>query len=250
MQRGSWRPHRFLLAIALAVSLSGCRPSASDTTASGSDAPQAESGTVYGEIDGPVLAAGQQDRTRITVERIVVSSAGEAGSDGTLPGEPLATAAAGKAPSEMRARDTVALMPEDFAIGILQDTVVASVELRSAAEAIITFLRGLAAGEVTASIVDPNVLDDLRRSLEPELRQGLVPSTARIGAVEESGDLAWAKVRLFGPGRVEGEVYLARHTGGWAVADVQLDLRALSAPYEPSGEPFFPASYRWLLINS
>ena len=257
-----WRQLPFLSAALLVLALAGCQPRAdtaqTEEAASpgGASASPAGTGAVASPDGDPAsstaavatLATGQQARTRIAVERPSSSEPPPGGADRS-PDAALAPGAAGKAPTELHASAAAPLMPEDFAIGPLQDAVAGPAPIRDAVEVIVGFLRGLADGQLAVDLVDQEVLADLRRSLGPELQQGPLPVAARVGAIEEDGDTAWARVRLFGTGRVDGEIYLVRRAKDWRVTDVQVDLRGLAVPYEAAGEPFFPASYRWLLIN-
>ena len=233
------------LLAAAALVVVGCQRAADEPAAQHGTAPP-DSAVPVAPAEGAQAntAAGGQARTRIAVE---AASAAARSPDSRVPEETLA--AASGPPPALRATDTAPLMPEDFAIGPLQDTVAGAADQRAVAEIVVRFLRGLAAGEVPAELVDAAVRDDVRRSLEPELQQGLLPSSARVGVIDGEGEAAWANVRLFASGRVEGEIYLWRRAEGWWITDVQIDLNGLQLPYEGRGEAFFPSSYRWLLIN-
>ena len=233
------------LLAATAFVVVGCQRAADEPAAQHGTAPPNSAVPLASVAEGQAnIAAGGQARTRIAVEP---PSAAAPSPDSRVPAETL-SATSGPPPA-LRATDTEPLMPEDFAIGPLQDTVAGAADQRAVAEIVVRFLRGLAAGEVSAELVDASVRDDVRRSLEPELQQGLLPSSARVGVVDAEGEAAWANVRLFAGGRVEGEIYLRRRAEGWWIADVQIDLNGLQLPYEGRAETFFPSSYRWLLIN-
>jgi hypothetical protein len=206
--------------------------------------------------DAATAGAGATAGTRVGVER-PTSAAGT-----PLAGTPDASTAVGavdgpdgtdkarSAPSDqLRATRVSPLMPEDFRIGPLQDTITGDVDARRAAAIVAGFLRELANGQVATDLVEESQSTGLQRSLAPLLADGNRPRFARIGRVRVDQETARANVRLFAAGRVEGEVYLDRTTAGWRIADFQVDLAALSLPYAPAAEDFFPASYRWLLVN-
>ena len=199
-------------------------------------------------------ADGGQAQARIAVGRPKDSlPSGEGAAAGPAAASSSASARTGRPggalPHTLRAATTVPLMPEDFVIGPLQDSVRASADARGVTSIVLRFLRALATGDVDAALLDPAVRDDVLRSLAPELEAEALPTAVRLGAVNAVENAARVNVRLFGSGRVAGEIYLIRRAGGWWITDVQVDLAALRTPYQGRGKPFFPSSYRWLLIN-
>ncbi len=136
------------------------------------------------------------------------------------------------------------IMPEDFRIGPLQDTLQASREQLAVTRVVEGFLRELSRSKIDPQYLDPLVREELLRSLIWYVEQDFVPERYRIGRIDrEGGAEARVGVRLFrGEGSAEGELYLAETGGTWYISDVQVGLEVLAEPRPQPAEKFVPAA--------
>ncbi len=149
------------------------------------------------------------------------------------------------------------VLPEDFKIGPLADLAASGKNEREIASVAGSFLDGLKEGKVIAEAIDSNVREELDRSLQYYLEQGLVPLSYRLGSItippaEPSDEAqsqpkrAWMNIRLFGsPGVCEGELYLLASAGRWYISDLQINLDGLSQSYTREQEKYYPSIYGW-----
>ena len=222
----AWRA--FFAATLLAVLLAGgCsrgrpqRPAAPQTGTPADAAPAAAPATPATEKDKP--------RTAITLEKAEPAA-----------GRPPARPVSEKTPLLSLERDG-RLMPDDFRIGPLQDTLQAAGPSLAAARVLERFLGGLARGKVDPQYIEPEGREELTRSLGWYLEGGFVPDRFRIGRIEREEEETRCRVRLFrGESSTEGEVYLSESGGTWYIADVQIGLDLLGESPEPRGERFVP----------
>ena len=141
------------------------------------------------------------------------------------------------------------VLPEDFAIGSLQDT--APSESRDAAVlAILTvFAEKLLKSEVHADSFDEERKMLLSNSLQYYVENRMMPDDIRFGIIryDASGN-GYLAVRLFtDKGRSTGEIFLGRRDGQWYITDLQLDLQTLTKEYESGGDRYLPSRYRSVL---
>ncbi len=149
------------------------------------------------------------------------------------------------------------VLPEDFNIGPLADLMASGKSEREIASVAGRFLEGLKEGKVIAETIDSNVREELDRSLQYYLEQGLVPRSYRLGSItmpptEPSDEAqsqpkrAWMNIRLFGsPGVCEGELYLLATAGRWYISDLQINLDGLHQSYTREQEKYYPSIYGW-----
>jgi hypothetical protein len=210
--------------------------------------------------------AGQRARSRETAG----SRAPEAGEvvpsrEITLQREPESRPEKpGGAAAQLLPLESPTRLPEDVRIGPLTDLLTpAGAAERQIVRVANRVLEGLSAGKVIEQALLPDVRDDLGRSLQYSIDQGLIPRNFRLGAIYFEEDTAayateggparpagtaWLNVRLFGdPGAAEGELYLSSSGGEWYVSDLQVAFPLLAEPYERSGEKYIPSVYGWRL---
>lgn len=141
------------------------------------------------------------------------------------------------------------VLPEDFKIGSLQDTVVS--EGRDAAVlAILTvFAEKLLKREIHADSFDEEKKMLLRNSLQYYVENRMMPDDIRFGVIRyDAAGNGYLAVRLLtGKGRSTGEIFVGRRDERWYITDLQLDLQALVREYEPEGDRFVPSRYRSVL---
>jgi len=118
-------------------------------------------------------------------------------------------------------------MPEDFSLGPLQSLQPASKQEAAALATARSFLDGIAAGKIDASLFLPEARDALSALLSPApLKEGESLSPARLGALGIEGDSASLRVRLPAPegaARTEGVISLRERDGTWYVEALAID---------------------------
>ncbi len=179
---------------------------------------------------GTPPAQGERPRQSITLEKV----------DPAAADRPPVRAVSEQTPLLSLDRDG-RLMPEDFRIGALQDTLQGGREL-AIDRVVERFLGELAKARIDSGSLDPSLRDELVRSLTWYVSGGFVPDRFRIGRISrEEGAEACAHVRLFrGENSAEGDVYLSASDGTWYITDVQVGLDMLGETPEPSGDRFVP----------
>jgi hypothetical protein len=159
----------------------------------------------------------------------------------------------------MLAQPAAPLLPEDFVIGPLADSLGGSRAERLARSTATRFLSGLASGKAPAAEILPERREELARSLQYYLDQGLLPAGYRLGPFLELEDGSLrCRVRLFGGGNAgsapgsssgsagstSGELYLSKQGESWYVSDAQVGLLSLGAAPPPRREKFVPSEVR------
>ena len=152
--------------------------------------------------------------------------------------------------------ESIAVLPEDFKIGLLADLVGIDREKREIVAVTTRFLNAMQEGTVQEDTLLVSVREELGGSIRYYLDRKLVPANYRIGAITtESGDnnsslprnpAAWMNVRLFGtPGVSEGQLYLEKTGGRWYVSDLQVNLELLKQTYVREQDTYYPSVYGW-----
>ena len=104
------------------------------------------------------------------------------------------------------------------------------------------FFQSLRTGSVPVSVVHPDWIGHLNRSLSTPIKNGLIPSGVRYGVpiIQNSG-AAQMDVRLYGdPGEAIGILFFALHGNKWLVTDIHADLSSLLEKPVTSSEEFDP----------
>lgn len=134
------------------------------------------------------------------------------------------------------------LLPADFELGPLADRLGAGRQEREALNTVERFLSGLAAAKVPEEDLLPERRQELARSLQYYLDQGLVPSSHRLGALEAGESEARVELRLFdADGACVGEAYLIRAEGRWFLSDLQAGFPLLAQPYARRQGKYVPS---------
>jgi hypothetical protein len=158
------------------------------------------------------------------------------------------------------------LMPLDFRIGILQDSLQASRLDMAVTRTVERFLADLARARINPEFLYPPLREELSRSFAYYIERKLLPESYRIGRVgmEQEPD-ARVSVRLFrgeagsaaagaaagdmaaasDMASAEGEIYLSEWEGSWYIADIQIGLELLAEPQPKRVEKFLPYEQEW-----
>jgi hypothetical protein len=141
------------------------------------------------------------------------------------------------------------ILPEDFLIGPLACLRELEGDERAAISAAQSLLASFARGSVERSLLAPGSRDALAGSLAWAIERGTVPVSWRIGRPRRAGGELAANLRLLGAAdaSAEGELFLAREGGAWAVTDFQLNAADLAVARAAREHRFVPSPYRWLL---
>ena len=140
------------------------------------------------------------------------------------------------------------IIPEDFKIGLLQDTLDPG-NKKSLTLLMEEFFKSLTRGEIEENLLIPSDRTELNRFLTYHIDRGLIPQSYRLGSINlDDPGLARANVRLFSEtGVSEGEIYLTKEDSLWYITNLQIAFEQLSIAYQQSDQKFIPYSYGWTI---
>lgn len=173
-----------------------------------------------------------------------------ADTDLTASGEPVRVTQIGTGNSDFLSNKTVVIIPEDMAIGPLQDRFGENAEtLNAPVKTIASFFDAYRAGGGWQSYLDPDLRLVLERSIQDYSKKSpSIIAGYRMGKMDLEENTCSCNIRLFSAaGRTEGELYLEKKDDTWYISDIQADLAALQKPYEQD-DVFEPNIYRWLAV--
>ena len=141
------------------------------------------------------------------------------------------------------------LVAEDFRLGPLEDCIKTTLDFAKAYQTISLFFKSLLARNPDYSLCEEKSQKQLRALLNYPLSQGLLPDRFRLGKFSYEGqNILRANIRLYkGKAITEGEIYLTKAEDVWLLSDLQVGFVLLNQEYQPSGQPFRPGGFEFLL---
>jgi hypothetical protein len=141
------------------------------------------------------------------------------------------------------------IMPDDFEIGSLQDTIAPDGRDAAVLEILVDFAEKLLKHEIHADSFDEDKKMLLRNSLQYYVEKNMMPDDIRFGMIRyDTPGNGYLSVRLLTKnGRSTGEIFIGRRDDRWFITDLQLDLRTLAKEYEPGKEKYVPSRYSSVL---
>jgi len=143
------------------------------------------------------------------------------------------------------------VIPEDFKIGPLQDSLEGQWDTISAVWVLRTFFDSFKKKDIKRELLEKEQADEIVRSLSYSIEQNYIPNRYRISQADFSNDNEIrVNMRFFNKkGVTEGEIYLSKNDKNWVISDIQIGFHLLDQEYQKDEELFMPASFRWMLYE-
>lgn len=247
-----------LLLYACLVLFAGCEKKTGTAAVKNEPAPEISGSAAPDTGDGAAAApaaagtekpAEIQKPPRSLTLKPAISEPGTAGQPGRG-AEPAVLTEKGAGSSDFLSKKNMAVLPEDMAIGPLQDRFGETGDNTGMPiQTVVSFFNAYKSGSGWQQYLHPDLRLVLERSIQDySQKTATAVISYRLGKMNLQGTTCSSTIRLFSAaGRTEGELYLEKKDDTWYIIDIQADLAALQNPYQKD-DVFEPNVYRWLAV--